>query len=461
MPSSAAAAADGGDIEEVDRLKKRIRTLEMEETKLNQHMERVIRGIEANEAYLVGMVLRIMEKGPEDETAEDDCDVGFHLQRKIIFRPIAGVVYPSKLKPGDLIGVDSTSNEHYCGIGGLEKQIEELVEAVVLPIIHKNCFQRLGIHPPKGVLLYGPPGTGKTLVAHAFASQTNATFLKLTGPQLAVIIFRPIAGVVYPSKLKPGDLIGVDSTSNEHYCGIGGLEKQIEELVEAVVLPIIHKNCFQRLGIHPPKGVLLYGPPGTGKTLVAHAFASQTNATFLKLTGPQLAVKLIGEGARLVRDAFQLAKEKAPCIIFIDEIDAIGSNHFDSGDREVQQTIVELLNQLDGVGSYESIKVIAATNRPEVLDPAFLRSGRLDQKIEFPHPSEQARVRILEIHSRKMDKNPDVNFEELACCTDDFNGAQLKAVCFEASMLAFHRDATEVRHEDFVRAIAQVKDGNY
>ncbi|KAB8095122.1 hypothetical protein EE612_022815 [Oryza sativa] len=357
MPSSAAAAADGGDIEEVDRLKKRIRTLEMEETKLNQHMERVIRGIEANEAYLVGMVLRIMEKGPEDETAEDDCDVGFHLQRKIIFRPIAGVVYPSKLKPGDLIGVDSTSNEHYCGIGGLEKQIEELVEAVVLPIIHKNCFQRLGIHPPKGVLLYGPPGTGKTLVAHAFASQTNATFLKLTGPQLAV--------------------------------------------------------------------------------------------------------KLIGEGARLVRDAFQLAKEKAPCIIFIDEIDAIGSKHFDSGDREVQQTIVELLNQLDGVGSYESIKVIAATNRPEVLDPAFLRSGRLDQKIEFPHPSEQARVRILEIHSRKMDKNPDVNFEELACCTDDFNGAQLKAVCFEASMLAFHRDATEVRHEDFVRAIAQVKDGNY
>lgn len=275
------------------------------------------------------------------------------------------------------------------------------------------------------------------------------------------IIFRPIAGVVYPSKLKPGDLIGVDSTSNEHYCGIGGLEKQIEELVEAVVLPIIHKNCFQRLGIHPPKGVLLYGPPGTGKTLVAHAFASQTNATFLKLTGPQLAVKLIGEGARLVRDAFQLAKEKAPCIIFIDEIDAIGSKHFDSGDREVQQTIVELLNQLDGVGSYESIKVIAATNRPEVLDPAFLRSGRLDQKIEFPHPSEQARVRILEIHSRKMDKNPDVNFEELACCTDDFNGAQLKAVCFEASMLAFHRDATEVRHEDFVRAIAQVKDGNY
>uniref|UniRef100_A0A0D3FTR1 AAA+ ATPase domain-containing protein n=1 Tax=Oryza barthii TaxID=65489 RepID=A0A0D3FTR1_9ORYZ len=350
MPSSAAAAADGGDIEEVDRLKKRIRTLEMEETKLNQHMERVIRGIEANEAYLVGMVLRIMEKGPEDETAEDDCDVGFHLQRKIIFRPIAGVVYPSKLKPGDLIGVDSTSNEHYCGIGGLEKQVTTL-----------------------------------------------STFPCL---------------------------------------------RMIEELVEAVVLPIIHKNCFQRLGIHPPKGVLLYGPPGTGKTLVAHAFASQTNATFLKLTGPQLAVKLIGEGARLVRDAFQLAKEKAPCIIFIDEIDAIGSKHFDrpcSGDREVQQTIVELLNQLDGVRSYESIKVIAATNRPEVLDPAFLRSGRLDQKIEFPHPSEQARI-----HSRKMDKNPDVNFEELACCTDDFNGAQLKAVCFEASMLAFHRDATEV-----------------
>jgi 26S proteasome regulatory subunit T5 len=155
----------------------------------------------------------------------------------------------------------------------------------------------------------------------------------------------------------------------------------------------------------------------------------------------------IGDGAKLVRDAFQLAKEKSPCIIFIDEIDAIGTKRFDSevsGDREVQRTMLELLNQLDGFSSDERIKVIAATNRADILDPALMRSGRLDRKIEFPHPSEEARARILQIHSRKMNVNPDVNFEELARSTDDFNGAQLKAVCVEAGMLALRRDATEV-----------------
>ncbi|KAG6516138.1 hypothetical protein ZIOFF_026587 [Zingiber officinale] len=155
----------------------------------------------------------------------------------------------------------------------------------------------------------------------------------------------------------------------------------------------------------------------------------------------------IGDGAKLVRDAFQLAKEKAPCIIFIDEIDAIGTKRFDSevsGDREVQRTMLELLNQLDGFSSDERIKVIAATNRADILDPALMRSGRLDRKIEFPHPTEEARARILQIHSRKMNVHPDVNFEELARSTDDFNGAQLKAVCVEAGMLALRRDATEV-----------------
>ncbi|KAL3573453.1 hypothetical protein D5086_024066 [Populus alba] len=154
----------------------------------------------------------------------------------------------------------------------------------------------------------------------------------------------------------------------------------------------------------------------------------------------------IGDGAKLVRDAFQLAKENSPCIIFIDEIDAIGTKRFDSevsGDREVQRTMLELLNQLDGFSSDDRIKVIAATNRADILDPALMRSGRLDRKIEFPHPSEEARARILQIHSRKMNVHPDVNFEELARSTDDFNGAQLKAVCVEAGMLALRRDATE------------------
>nr|ABK25201.1 unknown [Picea sitchensis] len=297
-------------------------------------------------------------------------------------------------------------------------------------------------------------------------------------------IFLPVVGLVDPDKLKPGDLVGVNKDSylildtlpseydsrvkamevdekpTEDYNDIGGLEKQITELVEAIVLPMTHKERFQKLGIRPPKGVLLYGPPGTGKTLMARACAAQTNATFLKLAGPQLVQMFIGDGAKLVRDAFQLAKDKSPCIIFIDEVDAIGTKRFDSevsGDREVQRTMLELLNQLDGFSSDDRIKVIAATNRADILDPALMRSGRLDRKIEFPHPTEDARARILQIHSRKMTVHPDVNFEELARSTDDFNGAQLKAVCVEAGMLALRRDATEVTHEDFNEGIIQVQ----
>ncbi|KAG2662320.1 hypothetical protein PVAP13_1KG523300 [Panicum virgatum] len=278
-------------------------------------------------------------------------------------------------------------------------------------------------------------------------------------------IFLPVIGLVDPDKLKPGDLVGVNKDS---YLILDTLPSEYDSRVKAMEVdekPTEDYNDIgglekQKLGIRPPKGVLLYGPPGTGKTLMARACAAQTNATFLKLAGPQLVQMFIGDGAKLVRDAFQLAKEKAPCIIFIDEIDAIGTKRFDSevsGDREVQRTMLELLNQLDGFSSDERIKVIAATNRADILDPALMRSGRLDRKIEFPHPSEEARARILQIHSRKMNVNPDVNFEELARSTDDFNGAQLKAVCVEAGMLALRRDATEVTHEDFNEGIIQVQ----
>ncbi|VEL10637.1 unnamed protein product [Protopolystoma xenopodis] len=277
--------------------------------------------------------------------------------------------------------------------------------------------------------------------------------------------FLPVIGLVPPEELKPGDLIGVNKDSYlileklppefdsrvkamevddrpaECYTDIGGLDKQIQELIEAVVLPMTHKDRFEAIGIQPPKGVLLYGPPGTGKTLLARACASHIKSTFLKLAGPQLVQMFIGDGAKLVRDAFTLAKEKAPAIIFIDELDAIGTKRFDSekaGDREVQRTMLELLNQLDGFQPNHDIKVIAATNRVDILDPALLRSGRLDRKIEFPAPNEEARARIMQIHSRKMNVDKDVNFEELARCTDDFNGAQCKAVCVEAvSLLHF------------------------
>ncbi|KAJ1736344.1 26S proteasome regulatory subunit 6A [Coemansia sp. RSA 1200] len=297
-------------------------------------------------------------------------------------------------------------------------------------------------------------------------------------------IFLPIIGLVPTNELTAGDLIGVHKDSflileklpaeydsrvkvmeveekpTETYSDIGGLDKQVEELVEAIVLPMTHAERFKKLGIKPPKGVLMYGPPGTGKTLLARACAAQTQSTFLKLAGPQLVQMFIGDGSKMVRDAFALAKEKAPTIIFIDELDAVGTKRFDSeksGDREVQRTMLELLNQLDGFGSDDRIKVIAATNRIDILDPALLRSGRLDRKIEFPLPNEEARARIISIHARKMNVSKNVNFEELARSCDEFNGAQCKAICVEAGMIALRRGATQLSHEDFMEGIQEVQ----
>lgn len=297
-------------------------------------------------------------------------------------------------------------------------------------------------------------------------------------------IFLPVVGLVDVDKLRPADLIGVNKDSylvldtlpaeydsrvkameveekpTQALDDVGGLEKQIEELMEAVVLPITHKDRFESIGIQAPKGVLMYGPPGTGKTLMARACAAQTNSTFLKLAGPQLVQMYIGDGAKLVRDAFELAKEKAPAIIFIDELDAIGTKRFGgdaNGDREVQRTMLELLNQLDGFEQNMDVKVLAATNRIDILDPALLRSGRLDRKIEFPLPNENGRAHILRIHSRAMNVDPDVNYEELARTTTDFNGAQCKAVCVEAGMIALRNGNTQLTHQDFVEAIAEVQ----
>ncbi|WZH43445.1 26s protease regulatory subunit 6a [Fusarium acuminatum] len=298
-------------------------------------------------------------------------------------------------------------------------------------------------------------------------------------------IFLPLIGLVDADKLKPADLIGVNKDSylildtlpaeydsrvkamevdekpTEQYTDVGGLDKQIEELVEAIVWPMKEAERFKKIGIKAPKvGALMYGPPGTGKTLLARACAAQTDATFLKLAGPQLVQMFIGDGAKLVRDCFALAKEKAPAIIFIDELDAVGTKRFDSeksGDREVQRTMLELLNQLDGFASDDRIKVLAATNRVDVLDPALLRSGRLDRKIEFPLPNEEARAQILKIHSRKMKVDPGVNWGELARSTDEFGGAMLKAVCVEAGMIALRSGKNKIGHEHYVDAIAEVQ----
>lgn len=194
--------------------------------------------------------------------------------------------------------------------------------------------------------------------------------------------------------------------------------------------------------------------------MLARACAAQTKSTYLKLAGSQLVQMQIGDGAKMVRDAFALAKAKSPTIIFIDEIDAVGTKRFDSGkdgDREVQRTMLELLNQLDGFSSNDEIKLIAATNRVDILDPALVRSGRLDRKIEFPHPNEEGRARIMQIHSRKMNVNHDVNFEELAQASEEFNGAQCKAIATEAGMIALRHNATLITHEHFMEAISEVQ----
>mmetsp|Transcript_20330 Transcript_20330/g.41448 ORF Transcript_20330/g.41448 Transcript_20330/m.41448 type:complete len:496 (+) Transcript_20330:110-1597(+) len=302
-------------------------------------------------------------------------------------------------------------------------------------------------------------------------------------------IFLPIPGLVDPRELRPGDLVGcnkdsylileklpdehdrrvkvmeVEDKPTESYADIAGCDQQIQELIEAVVLPMTHRDMFKAVGVKPPKGVLLYGPPGTGKTLLARACASQTNATFFKLAGPELVQMYIGDGSKMVRDAFDLAKEKVKdgdsggVIMFIDELDAIGTKREggdQSGEREVQRTLCELLNQLDGFSSDDMVKVIAATNRPDILDPALLRSGRLDRKIELPMPTEDARIKIFKIHSKKMHLSEGVNFTELARTCEDFNGAQIKAVCVEAGMLALRQEASAVGHECFVEACAIV-----
>ncbi len=239
------------------------------------------------------------------------------------------------------------------------------------------------------------------------------------------------------------------------YKDIGGLEKQIREIREAVELPLLKPELYKKVGIEPPKGVLLAGPPGTGKTLLAKAVAHHTHATFIRTVGSELVRKYIGEGAKLVRDLFDLARKKAPSIVFIDEIDAIGARRLDlatSGDREVQRTLMQLLAEMDGFEPLDNVKIIAATNRLDILDEALLRPGRFDRIILVPYPDYTARVEILKIHTRRMNLK-DVNIESIAKRTDNFSGADLKVICMEAGMFAIRNERDFVTQEDFDKAI--------
>jgi proteasome regulatory subunit len=240
---------------------------------------------------------------------------------------------------------------------------------------------------------------------------------------------------------------------------VGGLEKEIELLKEAVILPMTHPKKFERLGIESPSGILLHGSPGTGKTLLAKAVAKESNAAFIGLVGSELVQKYIGEGARLVRDVFSIAKERDHCIIFIDEIDSIGAVRTDEttgGDREVQRTLIQLLAEIDGFKDLKNVKVIAATNRMDVIDPALLRPGRFDRLVEIPLPDEKGRKKILEIYSRKMNVHHSVKMGLLVSQTEGLTGADLKALCMEAGMNALRKNASKVRQEHFEEALAKI-----
>merc|ERR1711912_165889 len=251
------------------------------------------------------------------------------------------------------------------------------------------------------------------------------------------------------------NVMKVDKAPTETFADIGGLESQIQEIKEAVELPLTHPELYEDIGIKPPKGVILYGEPGTGKTLLAKAVANSTAATFLRVVGSELIQKYLGDGPKLVRELFRVAEENAPAIVFIDEIDAVGTKRYDSnsgGEREIQRTMLELLNQMDGFDARGDVKVILATNKIESLDPALIRPGRIDRKIEFPLPNEKTKRRIFNIHTGKMNLADDVDLEEYITSKDKLSGADIKAICTEAGLLALRERRMRVTNTDFEKA---------
>jgi len=251
----------------------------------------------------------------------------------------------------------------------------------------------------------------------------------------------------------------VVETPKVSYSEIGGLDEQIIELRELVELPLLKPEVFEKVGIEPQKGVLLHGPPGCGKTLLAKAIANETKASFIKVVASELVQKYIGEGARMVRELFQMARSRAPSIVFIDEIDAVGGRRADisiSGEREVQRTLLQLLSEMDGFSARGDVKIIGATNRIDLLDPALLRPGRFDRVIEIPAPDQVGREIIFKIHTTRMNVSPDVKLVELAKMTEGATGAEIKVMCTEAGMFAIRGQRDTINRDDFLKAIEKI-----
>ncbi len=265
-----------------------------------------------------------------------------------------------------------------------------------------------------------------------------------------------IVGNIFDSRVR---IMELEESPDVTFEQVGGLEDQVEEVRESVEYPLTKPYIFERLGVEPPKGILLYGAPGTGKTLVAKAVAHEAKATFIRMSGSELVHKYIGEGAQLVRELFLLAREKAPSIVFIDEIDAIGStrtNDGTSGSAEVQRTLMQLLAEMDGFDNRGEIRIMAATNRVDMLDPALLRPGRFDRIIEIPLPDERSRIAILKIHTKKLHLDKSVNLTDIVELTEGTTGAEIQAICREAGMIAVRREAKKIEQVDFLEATGKV-----
>src|SRR5438093_1226648 len=395
----------------------------------------------------------------------------------------------------------------YEDIGGLGSEVRKVREMIELPLRHPELFERLGVEAPKGVLLHGPPGTGKTLLAKAVASETNANFHSISGPEILQIHTRGMplskdvdlkelaglthgyvgadlaalskeaamrslrrilpdidlqADVIPPEilnrltvtrddfleayrEMEPSTLREVlIEKPNVKWEDIGGLDEAKQELRESIEWPLRMNKMFAHFDARPPRGIIIFGPPGTGKTLLAKAVATESEANFISVRGPEFMSKWVGESERMVRETFRKAKTAAPCIIFFDEVDAITPVRGGIEDSQVTERVIsQILTEMDGLEELHNVTVIAATNRMDLVDPALLRPGRFDRHIYIAPPDLATRKAILRIHTRRKPLGKDVDLDDVARRTDKYTGAELAAVCNEAAMLAIRETATK------------------
>ena len=361
------------------------------------------------------------------------------------------------------------------------------------PLQVARCTKIIKAEKPQGTGTASAPGNNSSSTSSAAAAAASAPEDDDEDDSKYVINLKQIAKFVVglgervsPTDIEEGMRVGVDRSKYQielplppridpsvtmmtveekpdvTYSDVGGCKEQIEKLREVVELPLLSPERFATLGIDPPKGILLYGPPGTGKTLCARAVANRTDATFIRVIGSELVQKYVGEGARMVRELFEMARTKKACIIFFDEVDAIGGARFDDGaggDNEVQRTMLELITQLDGFDPRGNIKVMFATNRPNTLDPALLRPGRIDRKVEFSLPDLEGRANIFRIHTKSMSVERGIRWELISRLCPNSTGAELRSVCTEAGMFAIRARRKVATEKDFLQAVEKVING--